>query len=144
CGLSPCRASVSRSAWASGGSSVAPPASPSPPAAMLPPAAPQTIQIVMPSPPPAPSVPPLPNVVQYGTGRYELRGDGVTVPYRWVWVPDPPPGPPVAAAPPAAAPPAAAPEPAPRAGLYRWDDEQGALHLTARLRIFPPTCPAQR
>lgn len=117
-----------------------PPAYPDPPAAMLPPASPQTIQIVMATPPPAPasSVPPLPNVVQYGTGRYELRGDGVTAPYRWVWVPDPPPGPPVAAAPPAAAPPAAAPEPARRAELYRWTDEQGVLHLTDRLEIVPP------
>ena len=26
-------------------------------------------------------------VVQYPQGRYELRGDGVSVPYYWVWVP---------------------------------------------------------
>ncbi len=25
-------------------------------------------------------------VVQYPHGRYELRGDGVTTPYEWVWV----------------------------------------------------------
>src|SRR5207249_4668539 len=26
-------------------------------------------------------------VVNYSTGRYELRGDGVNVPYYWAWVP---------------------------------------------------------
>jgi hypothetical protein len=26
-------------------------------------------------------------VVQYPHGRYELRGDGLTVPYAWVWIP---------------------------------------------------------
>lgn len=31
----------------------------------------------------APSV----TVVQYPTGRYELRGDGAAVPFYWVWVP---------------------------------------------------------
>lgn len=30
-----------------------------------------------------------PRVVQYPHGRYELRGDGVSVPYAWVWVPAP-------------------------------------------------------
>lgn len=39
---------------------------------------------------------PTPNVVQYPHGRYELRGDGVSVPYRWVWIPNPPPPPPAA------------------------------------------------
>jgi len=28
-----------------------------------------------------------PRVVQYATGRYELRGDGVSVPWVWVWIP---------------------------------------------------------
>jgi hypothetical protein len=31
-----------------------------------------------------------PRVVQYAHGRYELRGDGVSVPYAWVWVPSAP------------------------------------------------------
>lgn len=42
-------------------------------------------------PPPAP--PPLQNVIQYPHGRYELRGDGVTTAYQWVWIPNPPPPP---------------------------------------------------
>ena len=44
-------------------------------------------------------------VVQYPTGRYELRGDGVSVPYYWVWIPVQP----VIAAP--APPPIGAPAP---------------------------------
>lgn len=30
-----------------------------------------------------------PRVVQYAHGRYELRGDGVSVPYAWIWIPNP-------------------------------------------------------
>jgi hypothetical protein len=30
----------------------------------------------------------------YAHGRHLLLGDGVTVAYRWVWVPNPPAGPP--------------------------------------------------
>jgi hypothetical protein len=30
-----------------------------------------------------------PRVVQYPHGRHELRGDGISVPYAWVWVPAP-------------------------------------------------------
>lgn len=44
---------------------------------------------------PAPARPMYSNVVQYPHGRYELRGDGIQVPYQWVWIPNPPP-PPVA------------------------------------------------
>ena len=36
-------------------------------------------------------------VVQHSDGRYELRGgDGIGVPHRWVWVPNPPTAPPIA------------------------------------------------
>src|SRR5207244_2943713 len=41
---------------------------------------------VAPAPPPS-----MPSVVEYPTGRYELRGDGEASPYTWVWVPKPPP-----------------------------------------------------
>src|SRR5881296_1011168 len=40
---------------------------------------------------------PTPSVVEFSTGRYELRGDGVSAPYTWVWVPNPPTSPPPAA-----------------------------------------------
>jgi len=33
------------------------------------------------------------NTVEYPHGRYELRGDGMGTPYRWVWVPNAPPPP---------------------------------------------------
>jgi len=32
-----------------------------------------------------------PRVVEYAHGRYELRGDGVSVPWAWVWIPSPSP-----------------------------------------------------
>jgi len=60
---------------------------------------------------PAPTV----RVVQYSNGRYELLGDGLAVPYHWVWVPALPPVPPPP--PPAVSPPAPpAPPPAPPVG----------------------------
>jgi hypothetical protein len=33
-------------------------------------------------------------VIEYPSGRYELRGDGITTPFVWVWIPNPPPAPP--------------------------------------------------
>jgi hypothetical protein len=45
------------------------------------------------APPPAVTPPPTPappQVVHYPHGRYELRGDGVTTAYQWVWIPNPP------------------------------------------------------
>jgi hypothetical protein len=33
-------------------------------------------------------------IVEYPHGRYVLRGDGVNVAYRWVWIPNAPPPPP--------------------------------------------------
>jgi hypothetical protein len=57
-------------------------------------------------------------VVTYPTGQYQLRGDGITVPYYWAWVPAQaylaaPPPPPVPAAPDMA--PAGSPPPPPAA-----------------------------
>ena len=40
------------------------------------------------------SAPSSPTVVYFPTGRYELRGDGINVPYTWVWIPNPPTAPP--------------------------------------------------
>ena len=45
------------------------------------------------APPPAPAIN---REVVYPHGRYVLLGDGVRVPYQWVWVPNPPPGAPPA------------------------------------------------
>jgi hypothetical protein len=80
-----------------------------------------------PAPPPAPTQPPRPNVVEFPSGRYELRGDGMTVPYTWVWIPNPPSAPPSAGTPRVS-----------RHELYRWTDEEGVLHATDRLEVVPP------
>lgn len=52
------------------------------PAVYSQPAVHQTDPAVYRTPAPAQVV----RVVQYPHGRYELRGDGVTTPYSWVWV----------------------------------------------------------
>lgn len=93
------------------------------------------------------SMAPTDSVVQYAHGRYELRGDGIAVPYRWVWIPNAPPPPP-AAPPPPAEPPAAPPSsngsngangsrPARQTQLYRWTDAAGVVHWTDRLDSVP-------
>jgi hypothetical protein len=67
---------------------------------------------------------PTATVVQYPTGSYQLRGNGITVPYSWAWVPavgplPPPPAPPAPVAAPMppvpSPPPVTAPPPAPAA-----------------------------
>jgi hypothetical protein len=72
-----------------------------------------------PPPPPAPAVPPGPQVVEFDSGRYELRGDGLREPYVWVWVPRAP-----------TAPPGMTSAPRPPTTVYRWTDEQGVVTLT--------------
>ena len=89
------------------------------------------------------ATPPTPSVIQYPTGRWELRGDGLTVPYRWVWIPNPPAAPP-SEEPSAPAPPTSSrPEPPGNTKLYRWTDGQGVLHLTDRLDTVPERYRAQ-
>lgn len=77
-----------------------------------------------------------PAVIEYPGGRYELRGDGVTVPYNWVWIPNPPSGPPAPAPPPTASGPSDQSS-ARRSKLYRWVDEQGVLHMTNNADVVP-------
>ncbi len=84
------------------------------------------------SAPPAPPPPPATQkIVEFADGHYELRGDGVTLPYRWVWIPNPPTSPPAGAV---AAPP---PAPARRTDIYRWTESDGTVHLTDRLEKVP-------
>ena len=85
----------------------------------------------VPSPPP-----PTPSVVEYPTGRYELRGDGIAMPHAWVWIPNPPP------APPTAPPPSQASDPDDQAvprrqQLFRWTDASGVAYWTDRLDAVP-------
>jgi hypothetical protein len=90
--------------------------------------------------PPPPSAPPAPSVMQYPNGRYELRGDGMTSPYVWVWIPNPPPAPP--AAPPSmpgapVAPPVATRQSPVSDDLYSFVDDQGVLNWTDRWDSIP-------
>jgi hypothetical protein len=73
------------------------------------------------APPPPP--PPERDVVRYSDGRFELRGDGIATPYRWVWIPNAPP------------PPASTARDTP---LYGWTDDQGAMHVTDQWEKIPP------
>jgi hypothetical protein len=88
-----------------------------------------------------PPPPPAPSVVEYSTGRYELRGDGMSIPYTWVWVPNAPPPPP--SAPPATAqaqPSARAADdarPAKQRQLYRWTDDQNVIYWTDNPESVP-------
>ena len=94
----------------------------------------------------APATPPTPSVIQYPTGRWELRGDGLTIPYRWVWIPNPPAAPPTPPPPsgePSAPAPSSRPEPPGNTKIYRWTDGQGVLHLTDRLDTVPERFRAQ-
>ena len=84
--------------------------------------------------------PPMPSVIPYPTGRYELRGDGITIPYQWVWIPNPPSAPPIG--PPAEPPtPSVAPPADPPASqqsrLYRWSDAQGVVNWTNSWEAVP-------
>jgi hypothetical protein len=88
------------------------------------------------------SVAPLtvPSVVEFSTGRYELRGDGLTVAYTWVWIPNPPSAPPTAGGSQGAPSTARWPVESPRASerqVYRWTDKDGVLHVTDRLQSVP-------
>jgi hypothetical protein len=84
----------------------------------------------------------MPTVIQYPHGRYELRGDGVTTAYTWVWIPNPPPPPPPPAAPPAE--PQSGPAPVPGRGqVYSWIDAQGVTTWTNRVEKTPERSRAQ-
>ena len=80
-----------------------------------------------------PALPSTPSVVEYATGRYELRGDGAATPYSWVWIPNPPPAPPMAAS----EAPTSTSSSVSRSQVYRWTDDQGTEFWTNRLEKVP-------
>lgn len=81
----------------------------------------------------APASLPTQTVIDHPTGWFQLRGDGVTTPYTWVWIPKPP------------VVPAAVSEPArpadssreQRADAYHWTDDKGVTTFTNRLEKVP-------
>jgi hypothetical protein len=120
----------------------------SPPVVYAPPPVYIAPQFVYQAPPPAayypsaPSAPPGPRVVEFPTGHYELRGDGVATPYSWVWVPKPPSAPPGAPPVPSApdAPPVAPssrPAPAPSKTIHRFTDDNGVTVFTDDINKVP-------
>jgi hypothetical protein len=108
---------------------------------------PDPVYVPAPAYQPQPQVylaPPAQSELCYVGGCYRLQGDGMSAPFRWVWiptVPEPPPAPPTA--PPAAAPAPGAPAPAdptasrPTQQLYRWVDEQGIANWTNNREAVP-------
>lgn len=89
----------------------------------------------------APAPAPMPTVVQFSTGRYELRGDGGTTPYTWVWIPNPPTAPPETPSMDRSV--SENSTPARPSRLYRWTDEQGVVHLTDNREAVPEPSPLQ-
>ena len=110
-----------------------PPMPPRLPAAYAPP------PVAGPLPAPAPPPPPTPQVIEYPSGRYELWGDGMAIPFRWVWIPTPPPPPSLPPETPTPAAPAVSSAPTlPRhPKLYHWTDEDGVEHWTDREDAVP-------
>jgi hypothetical protein len=100
---------------------------------------------------PAPVTLPTSTLVEHPDGWYQLRGDGATTPYRWVWVPKPPVAPisptePAPSAKGADAPARGAdtpPRPAEsrardsRGPAYHWTDDRGVTTWTNRLERVP-------
>jgi hypothetical protein len=94
--------------------------------------------------------PPVQSELCYVGGCYRLQGDGISVPFRWAWIPTVPEGPPAPPiAPPAVAPAPGAPAPAdqgtprPVPQLYRWIDEQGIANWTNKREAVPERYRAQ-
>jgi hypothetical protein len=94
--------------------------------------------------------PPVQSEPCYVGGCYRLQGDGVTAPFRWVWIPTVPAPPPASpTAPPAAAPAPGTPAPADPAAsrpipqLYHWVDDQGVVTWTNKRAAVPERYRAQ-
>ena len=87
---------------------------------------------------PAPATLPMPTLVDHPNGWYQLRGDGATTPYRWVWIPKPPTEPSSSTAgPDTAARPAESQARDDRRPAYHWTDDRGVTTWTNRLERVP-------
>jgi hypothetical protein len=103
----------------------APPAYSAPPAYAAPPAPAY-------APPLQQDVQPIQREVVFPTGRYVLRGDGVSTPYTWVWIPNPP------TAPPGGVPGTPSGSRETERAIYAWTDGNGVTTWTDRLSKVPP------
>jgi len=72
-------------------------------------------------------------VVEYPGGRYVLRGDGMSMPYTWVWIPNPPQGPPGATSLRGSG----DQGPGRYGQVYHWIDADGVMHVTDRWEAVP-------
>lgn len=81
------------------------------------------------APSPQQEIQPLQREVVFPSGRYVLRGDGITTPYTWVWIPNPP-----------TSPPAGTPSSSRNVerSAYTWTDADGVTTWTDRLSNVPP------
>jgi hypothetical protein len=110
-----------------------------PPVYYAPPVVYQAPQAYAPAPQAYVPAPAMPRVVEYPTGRYELRGNGVTTPYDWVWIPNPPPAPPAPVEPPPVTRDSTSVAVMPSASreAFRWTDDHGVTTWTDRLDSIP-------
>lgn len=83
---------------------------------------------------PSLSYTPMRTVIEFPSGRWVLQGDGITAPYRWAWLPNPPSDEPPTPPPPPAP---AASAPVPHLDYYRWTDADGVVHLTDSIDRVP-------
>jgi hypothetical protein len=115
------------------------------PVVVVPQALPQVIDpssVVYAAPPmtaavalPAPATLPTQTLIDHPGGWYQLRGDGATTPYTWVWIPKPPASPMAQTeTPPAARAPDARDS---RGPAYRWTDDKGVTTWTNKLERVP-------
>jgi hypothetical protein len=95
--------------------------------------------VVYQAPPVYVPAPAMSRVVEYPTGRYELRGDGVVTPYEWAWIPNPPAAPPAPVEPATVTPErtAAVVTPSGPREAFRWTDDHGVTTWTDRLDNVP-------
>jgi hypothetical protein len=101
-------------------------------------AAPPMAAAVAPVALPAPATLPMTTLIDHPNGWYQLRGDGATNPYRWVWIPKPPGEPePSATGGDAPAKPAEAQARDNRGAAYHWTDDRGVTTWTNKLERVP-------
>jgi hypothetical protein len=86
---------------------------------------------------PAPATLPMPTLVDHANGWYQLRGDGATTPYRWVWIPKPPAEPASSASESNGSTKPAEAQSRDPGPAYQWTDDKGVTTWTNKLERVP-------